>query len=125
MTMKKLFLFTLALLVIGAATFALAGGKSATMKGWVSDERCGAKGAGAGHEGCAKKCIEGGQKAVFVTEDDKKVIAVANPEAVKGHEGHHVEVTGSVGDDGALHVDNVKMLAQAAKSDEKGDMHKE
>jgi hypothetical protein len=44
---------------------------------------------------------------------------------VKGHEGHHVEVTGSMGDDGALHVDNVKMLAQAGKSDEKGDMHKE
>jgi len=124
--MKKVFLFTLALLVIAAGTFAFAGGKSTTMKGWVSDEMCGAKGAGAGHESCAKKCIDGGQKAVFVTDSDKKVIAIANPDAVKGHEGHHVEVTGSVGEDGSLHVDNLKMLAQAGKAaDEQGDMHKQ
>ncbi len=124
--MKKVFLFTLALLVIAAGTFAFAGGKSTTMKGWVSDEMCGAKGAGPGHEACAKKCIEGGQKAVFVTDSDKKVIAVANQDAVKGHEGQHVEVTGSVAEDGSLHIDNLKTLAQSGKpAEEHGDMHKQ
>jgi hypothetical protein len=34
---------------------------------------------------------------------------VKNPEALKGHEGHHVAVTGQVEGD-SIHVDSAKML---------------
>lgn len=93
-----------------------AGGKS--MTGWIADEKCGAKNAGTeAGAACAKKCIEeGGSKAVFVNEKDKSVVAIANQEAVKGHEGHHVKVSGSMADN-ALHVDKVDMVAEKGKKD--------
>jgi hypothetical protein len=46
---------------------------------------------------------------VVVTDADQKVLTVDNPDALKGHEGHHVAVTGSVAGD-SIHVDSVKML---------------
>jgi hypothetical protein len=79
--------------------------KSGSWDGWVSDEKCGAK----VDADCAKKCIGAGQKMVFVTDKDKKVIPIANPDALKGHEGHHVNVKGSV-KDGALTVASASML---------------
>ena len=84
-------------------------GKSATVKGWISDDKCGAKGANAGAEACTKKCLAGGAKMVVVTDGDSKVLAVENPDALKGHEGHHVAVTGTMGKD-SIKVDSVKML---------------
>ena len=75
------------------------------------DEKCGAKGAHAGAEDCAKKCIEAGEKAVFVNDADKTVLKLDNPDATKGHEGHHVNVSGSV-KDGVLHIDKLTMAAQ-------------
>jgi len=91
-----------------------AAGKS--MTGWIADEKCGAKNAGTeAGAACAKKCIEeGGSKAVFVNEKDKSVVAIHNPEAVKGHEGHHVKVSGSMMDN-ALHIDKVDMVAEKGK----------
>ena len=84
-------------------------GKAQTVKGWVSDSKCGAKGANAGAAACTKKCIEGGASAVVVTDGDNKVLAVENADALKGHEGHHVAVTGHVKGD-SIHVESVKML---------------
>lgn len=80
-----------------------------TVKGWVSDSKCGAKNANAGGAECTKKCLEKGAKMVVVTDDDQKVLAVDNPDALKGHEGHHVAVTGKVSGD-SIHVDSTKML---------------
>ena len=84
-------------------------GKSATVNGWVSDDKCGAKGANAGAEACTKKCLAAGAKMVIVTDGDSKVLAVDNQDALKGHEGHHVAVTGTVKGD-VMHVGSVKML---------------
>ena len=84
-------------------------GKATTVNGWVSDSKCGAKGANAGAAACTKKCIEGGASAVVVTDGDNKVLAVENADALKGHEGHHVAVTGHVKGD-SIHVESVKML---------------
>jgi hypothetical protein len=84
-------------------------GKSSTVNGWVSDDKCGAKGANAKAEACTKKCLEKGAKVVVVTDADQKVLAVENPDALKGHEGHHVAVTGHVSGD-SVHVESVKML---------------
>jgi len=79
-----------------------------TVNGWVSDSMCAAKGAAPGHEACAKKCLEKGAKMVVVTED-KKVLTVDNPDALAGHEGHHVAVTGTVTGN-SIHVGSVQML---------------
>jgi hypothetical protein len=84
-------------------------GKSSTVNGWVSDDKCGAKGANASAEACTKKCLEKGAKMVIVTDKDQKVLMVDNPDALKGHEGHHIAATGSVKGD-SMHVDSVKML---------------
>jgi len=84
-------------------------GKATTVNGWVSDSKCGAKGANAGAAACTKKCIDAGASAVVVTDGDNKVLAVENADALKGHEGHHVAVTGHVKGD-SIHVESVKML---------------
>jgi hypothetical protein len=52
-----------------------------------------------------------GDKLTFVSDKDKKSWDVANPEALKGHEGHHVEVSAHVyADKNQIHVMSVKML---------------
>ena len=52
-----------------------------------------------------------GDKLTFVSDKDQKSWDVANPEALKGHEGHHVEVSAHVyADKGQIHVMSVKML---------------
>ncbi len=107
--MKKVAVLLLCCFVFSLA--ALASDKSVTMKGWVSDAMCGAK-TGAGHAACAKKCVGGGEKAVFVTDSDKKVMQVANQDAIKSHAGEHVEVTGTVDNSGALTVNKVTTIAE-------------
>ena len=84
-------------------------GQSGTVNGWVVDAKCGAKGANAGAEACTKKCVTAGEKMVIVTDGDNKVLAVENQDALKGHEGHHVSVTGTMMKD-SIKVGSVKML---------------
>jgi fructose-1-phosphate kinase PfkB-like protein len=84
-------------------------GKSTTVNGWVSDDKCGAKGANDKAEACTKKCLAGGAKMVIVTDGDSKVLAVDNQDALKGHEGHHVTVTGTMKGD-TMHVVSTKMM---------------
>lgn len=84
---------------------------SGAMNGWITDAKCAAKGGDLSNADCAKKCAEKGEKLVFVSDSDKKVLNVDNQEALKGHEGHHVSVTGKV-DNGSLHVDKVSMLEE-------------
>src|SRR5438105_10225244 len=109
--MKKVLLMCVMLCFVLAMT-ALAFddmSKSTTVNGWVADDKCGAKGANAKAEACTKKCLESGAKMVVVTDGDQKVLMVDNPDALKGHEGHHVAVTGTVKGD-SIHVDSAKML---------------
>jgi len=95
-------------LILSAASLAFAA-DAQTVNGWVTDSKCGVKGAHAGGEACAKKCIEAGAAMVVVTDTDQKVLTVKNPEALKGHEGHHMAVTGQIEGD-TIHVDSGKML---------------
>ncbi|HTS07356.1 MAG TPA: hypothetical protein VMP68_17370 [Candidatus Eisenbacteria bacterium] len=109
--MRKVLLICLALSFV----FALSAmafddmGKSTTVKGWVVDDKCGAKGANAGAEACTKKCLAAGAKMVVVTDGDQKILMVDNPDALKGHEGHHMSITGTTKGD-SIHVDSMKML---------------
>jgi hypothetical protein len=109
--MKKVFAICLACcFVFALSAMALDDmGKSSTVNGWVADDKCGAKGANAGAEACTKKCLAEGAKMVIVTDGDSKVLMVDNPEALKGHEGHHIAVTGHMGKD-SIHVESAKML---------------
>ena len=107
--MRKFLLLLIAcalILLVASVSFA---GDAQTVNGWVSDAKCGVKGANAGAEACTKKCIAAGEKAVLVTDTDQKVLAVDNPDALKGHEGHHVAVTGTMSKD-SMKVESVKML---------------
>jgi hypothetical protein len=109
--MKKIFVFCLAMSFVFALT-AMAFddmGKATTVNGWVSDDKCGAKGANASAESCTKKCLGAGAKMVIVTDKDQKVLMVDNPDALKDHIGHHVAVTGHLMGD-SIHVDSTKMI---------------
>lgn len=127
--MKKLTCFALplmvSLLMVASANSDTA--KAKWMKGWVSDSKCAAKGAGLGHEACGKKCLEAGEQVVFVPDSKNKVFKVDNPDALKDHMGHRVAVQGAVDEAaGSIHVDKVNMITQGSKKAEAsmGEMHK-
>ena len=105
----------LSLLIAGALIMSVASvafaGDAQTVKGWVSNSKCGAKDASADGAACTKKCIKAGASPVVVSDADQKVLTVDNPEAVKDHYGHHVAATGHVDGD-KMHVDSVKMLKE-------------
>jgi hypothetical protein len=100
-----IFVLTL-FLVVAAPSFA---GDASTVNGWVSDSKCGVKGANAGAAECTKKCLKEGAKMVVVTDGDQKVLTVENPDALQEHIGHHIAVTGHVDGD-KIHVESAKML---------------
>ena len=105
--MKRLAAISL-LSFVSVAAFAA---DSTKVNGWISDAMCGSKHAGTG-AACAKKCIEGGSKPVFVDEAKKQVWAIDNPDAVKDAYGKHVALT--VTPDTAaksVHVTAVSVLA--------------
>ncbi|MGA2979229.1 MAG: hypothetical protein ABSD76_06530 [Terriglobales bacterium] len=107
--MRKLLLLLLAgalILMVTSVSFAA---DVQTVNGWISDSKCGVKGANAGAEACTKKCIAAGASAVVVSDKDQTVLKVDNPDTLKDHYGHHVAVTGHVNGD-TIHVDTVKML---------------
>lgn len=107
--MRKLLLVCLALCVLFMMVGITFAADSSTVNGWVSDSKCGAKGANASAAACTKKCLAAGAKIVVVSDTDQKVLTVDNPDKLTGHEGHHVAVTGTVSGD-SIHVDSVKML---------------
>jgi hypothetical protein len=84
-------------------------GYAAELKGTISDEKCGKAHADASEKSmkCVAGCIKGGKAAVLVTEDGK-IRKIHNQDAIKGHEGHKVTITGNVDGD-SVHVDSVKM----------------
>jgi hypothetical protein len=52
-----------------------------------------------------------GDKTMFVSDKDGKSWDVMNPEELKGHEGHHVELSAHVyADKNSIHVMSVKMM---------------
>jgi len=107
--MRKSLVFLLAgalVLLVASVSFA---SDAQTVNGWISDSKCGVKGANAGAEECTKKCIKEGASPVVVTDKDQKVLKVENPDALKDHYGHHVAVTGHIDGD-KIHVESVKML---------------
>jgi hypothetical protein len=100
--MKKKFVLTALLVLCLFAASAIA----KEMTGWISDSKCGAKGAKAEHADCAKKCVDEGASPVFVSDD--KVYKIDDPDKVKEHIGHKVTVDGDVDGD-TIQISSLKM----------------
>jgi hypothetical protein len=68
--------------------------------GFLADAKCAAagKGAGAGHSGCAQKCVQGGEAVVLVTAEGK-VYKIKNQEKVKNHVGAKATLQGKIDGD--------------------------
>lgn len=111
------------------AAFALdAAPKTVKIAGWISDSQCGVDHASKGpNPSCVAKCIKEGAKPIFVDDAKSIVWTIDNPDAIKGHYGHHIEMSGT--EDAAkkqVHITGVTMLADqgAAKSDKMNMEHK-
>ena len=73
--------------------------------GFIGDDDCGAKGNNKDHASCAKKCVKGGAKPVFVVGD--KVYAISHSKKVEKFIGDEVTVTGTITKD-VLEIETVK-----------------
>lgn len=104
--MKK----TLAAFLFLAFTASMTLAETGSWTGWITDAKCAPK----VKADCAKKCAEAGEKLVFVDSDAKTILQVANQDALKGHEGHHVTLKGNL-DKGTLTVSSVEMVKDEAK----------
>ena len=116
----KLFLVVLALSTVPALA-----ADSAKIPGYISDSNCAAKHNGSAPDAaCVKKCIDGGAKPVFVDDAQKNVYTIDDPDAVKGHEGHHVSVVAKENDsDKTIHISKVTMLADQGAAPSSSEMH--
>jgi len=110
-TIGSVLLLTLITVALSAADSSTA--KAKWIKGWVSDSKCGVKGAGPGHEACGKKCLAAGEHVVFVSEHDKKIYKVDNEDALKDQIGHRMAVKGTVDQaSDTIHVDKANRLPE-------------
>jgi hypothetical protein len=109
--MKKFGLLLLGVFLL-AGTLSFAAEKG-TWTGLVSDSNC-ATSSHASDAKCIAKCMAGGAKAVLVTPQ-KDVLEITNPDAIKGHEGRTVSITGSL-DGKQLTVDKVQMAKASTKA---------
>ncbi len=80
--------------------------QAAEWTGWVTDEHCGAKGASAGHKGCALKCAGDGAALVLYNTADEKIYKLSDQAAAKEHVGHKVKVVGTIESD-AITVESI------------------
>jgi hypothetical protein len=102
--MKRTFLTIATAALIACSAFAAP--MKGSWAGWVSDAKCGASKIDAA---CVKECEAGGSPLVFVSDKDKSVLQVSNQDMLKGHEGHHVKVKGTV-DGETLTITSVAMM---------------
>lgn len=75
--------------------------------GWITDSHCGAKGAKAGHESCAKRCVEQDGEYVFYNSADKKIYKLDNQELAAENLGYEVTVSGSA-EEGTITVESIE-----------------
>ncbi len=94
--MKKIGMSLLAVAFCAVTFVGISRAADEKVTGYVIDEKCSANAKMMGNVECAKKCEDGGSKLVIATDKGGKVYAVDNQDALKGHEGHHVTVTGAV-----------------------------
>src|SRR5262249_50789382 len=101
-------LFILVLVTYAGQTTA----KTTTLKGWVSDSECAAK----GDKKCSnKQHVANGAKLVIVTDGDNKIWTVTNPSTVADHQGHYIQVKATTDPEkSTITVQEVKMLKEGS-----------
>lgn len=83
---------------------AAAKGKSVSLTGWVKTE-------------------DG--KPTFVNDKDKASWTISNPDAVNGHDGHHVKVKAKLNEgDHSINIESLKMLGKRKQSAEEKEKEK-
>jgi hypothetical protein len=82
--------------------------------GYISDSKCGVKGANDKAGECTTKCVKAGAKYVFVNDADQKVYVVDAQDKVAEHAGHHVTVKGTVEGD-TLKLASIEMAPASSK----------
>jgi len=109
---KRLLFCTVALAIVAGMTLVADGkGKTGSWTGWITDTKCGAKGAAETHAACAKKCADAGEKYTFYNPEDKKVYQLVPQDKVAAHAAHHVTVKGAVEGD-TITVTSIDMAAE-------------
>jgi hypothetical protein len=79
-------------------------GKSISLTGWVKDQ-------------------DG--KTVFINDKDKQAWNISNMDAVKGHEGHHVKLTGKLNEgDHSVNVEKLSMMRKSKQTAEEKQQEK-
>jgi hypothetical protein len=80
--------------VLGVASMAMAAATDGSWTGWVTDTHCGEKGAKAGHEACAAKCVKEGGKYALYSPADKSMWVLSNQDEAAKMAGKEVTVKG-------------------------------
>ena len=86
-------------LTIICACLARGQADTVTLTGWFSDEGCARGRVASGaisptNPDCAKKCLDKGAQAVFISEQGKEMVKVAGYANVRDDLGYHLEITG-------------------------------
>jgi hypothetical protein len=109
-TRRRLHVKRIGIVMLAVMLFAMLS-MAASWTGWISDEKCGAKGGNAEHASCAKSCVKAGMAPVLAV-DGGQVYKFSNPDKVKKFAGEKVEITGTE-TDGTIAVDSVKAAAKS------------
>jgi len=102
----------ISLFVLVLVAYAGQTAKTTTLKGWVSDSECAAK----GDKKCSnKQHVANGSKLVIVTDGDNKIWTVSNPSTVADHQGHYIQVKATTNPEkSTITVQEVKMLKEGS-----------
>ena len=98
--------------------FTFAKPQSVRIGGWLSDAHCASGRLAAGvydksNQLCAKSCAGRGQKIVLIDTPAKRILQIANQDAVKAYVGDTVEITGKLQlKTATLNVESVKQVAE-------------
>lgn len=105
---KKMTVLLLGFLALAAFVPPLANaGTQGSWTGWITIEKCGAKGAKAERKSCLKKYVDNGEKLVFYNTADEKLYTLDKQDVVKEHIGHEVKVTGEL-EGNAIMVESIE-----------------
>ena len=75
--------------------------------GFISDDKCAKKVYSKDHAECAKSCVKGGAKPVFVVNE--KSYTISDPKKVVNFIGNEVTITGEIDKSGVLVIETIEM----------------
>jgi len=115
--MNRKSILTLTVCCAAMLPAARAADNNRTMRGWFVDEACTRGRVAQGriepdNPECAKRCVKQGSKLMFMSETDKALFEVREPDGQVKNIGYYVEVNGTTDSGKMLTVSAVKQLAE-------------